>query len=153
MTYAKGTSVTVQSSQQEIGRTFARYGVETYSFGAGPGFALVEFMHVRLPIRLRLPLPDKPATRKAPNPKTGRTFDAWAGWEQDVRESWRALALFIKAALESTERGLVRPEQAFMAFLVTGDGSTMGERMLPAYVAAVGAGQLLELDPPPPGGV
>lgn len=146
MTYAKGTSVTVQSSQQEIGRILARYGVETYSFGAGPGFALVEFMHAGLPIRLRLPLPPKPEKQRAMNPKTGRHYDAWSAWDQEIRESWRALSLFIKAALESTERGLVKPEQAFMAFLVTADGSTMGERMLPVYMSAIGSGHLLALE-------
>ena len=42
--------------------------------------------------------------------------------------------LFIKAALESVDRGIVTVEQAFMAFLVTGDGETLGDKALPAYV-------------------
>lgn len=134
MAYAEGTTVTVQNSQMEIARTLARYGVESYSFGATPGWALVEFEHRHMPIRLRIPLPAKPAKEKGTNPKTGRTVNLWSAWEQDIKEAWRALLLFIKAALESVDRGIVTVEQAFMAFLVTGDGQTLGEKALPAYI-------------------
>ena len=134
MSYAQGTTVTVQASQMEIARTLARYGVESYSFGATPGWALVEFEARHLPVRLRVPLPGKPAKEKGTNPKTGRTVNLWTAWEQDVKEAWRALLLFIKAALESVDRGIVSVEQAFMAFLVTGNGQTLGDMALPGYL-------------------
>ena len=47
MTYARGTTVEVAASQQEIARTLTRYKVDTYSFGQSPGQALqtaVRFM-------------------------------------------------------------------------------------------------------------
>jgi hypothetical protein len=137
MAYASGTSVTVPNSQLEISRTLARYGVESYSFGATPGFALVEFEHQHMPIRLQIPLPTKPVKQKGSNPKTGRTIDLWAAHEQDVKEAWRALLLFIKAALESVDRGIVTVQQAFMAFLVTSEGQTLGQDILPRYVQAL----------------
>lgn len=137
MAYAEGTTVTVQNSQMEIARTLTRYGVESYSFGATPGWALVEFEHRHMPIRLRVPLPAKPPKEIAISPGTGRKVNVWKAWEQNVKEAWRALLLFIKAALESVDRGIVSVEQAFMAFLVTGDGQTLGEKALPAYVQHV----------------
>lgn len=131
MTYASGTTVTVDRSQQEIASTLGRYGVDTYTFGARPGAALVEFFFDDLPIRLEIPLPSKPENPKGRNPKTGRTIDLNKAWEQSVKEAWRALLLFLKANLEAVERGVITPEQAFMAFLVSSDGRTLGEVLLP----------------------
>jgi len=133
MAYAKGTTVSVSSSQMEIARTLERYKVHTYAFGARPGQAMVEFELAGLPIRLAVPLPDKPARQKGPSPETGRTVDLWTRWEQDVKECWRALLLLIKANLEAIERGIVKADQAFMAYLITNDGRTLGEVVLPAY--------------------
>lgn len=133
MAYAKGTTVSVSSSQMEIAKTLERYQVHTYSFGARPGLAMVEFELSLLPIRVAVPLPGKPARQKGPSPETGRTVDLWTRWEQDVRECWRALLLLIKANLEAIERGIVKPEEAFMAYLITNDGRTLGDVVLPAY--------------------
>lgn len=146
MTYASGTSVTVSSTQQEIGRTLTRYHVDTYSFGARPGMALVEFMLADLPIRVGIPLPEKPATEKGRNPKTGRTVNLWTAWEQDVRECWRALLLLLKANLEAVERGIVKPEQAFMAYLITPTGQTIGELVIPQYREALAGGGRLMIE-------
>lgn len=133
MTYAKGTTVTVQSSQMEISRTLNRYGIDSYTFGQTPGWAQVEFMHAGMPIRVRVELPAKPPKQMGVNTKTGRQVDLWKAHEQQIKELWRALLLFIKAALESVELGIVSVDQAFMAFLVTADGRTLGERILPEY--------------------
>lgn len=136
MAYAAGTTVTVQSSQQEIANTLHRYKVDTYSFGARPGLAMVEFALKDLPIRVAVPLPEKPKTQKGRNPSTGRIVDLWKAWEQDVRECWRALLLLIKANLEAVERGIVRAEQAFMAFLVAPNGQTVGDIVLPQFLTS-----------------
>jgi hypothetical protein len=143
MTYAKGTEVTVQRSQQEIATTLHRYGVDTYSFGAAPGIAQVEFVAQGYPVRVTVPLPRKPAKEKGTNPATGRVVNLWTKWEQEVKEAWRALLLLIKANLEAVERGIVRIEQAFMAFLVAPDGRTVGDVVLPQYVESVASGRTL----------
>lgn len=140
MTYAAGTNVTVESSQQEIGRTLARYRVEEYAFGAVPGKAIVTFVINNFPIRIGIPLPPRPepgAFRRAGN---GKKVPLDKDWDQEVREAWRALALLIKANLEAVERNIVGVEQAFMAYLVTGSGKTVGEIVLPQYQAALDSG-------------
>lgn len=140
MVYAEGTSVTVESSQQEIGRTLSRYRVEEYAFGAERGRALVMFKLGDLPIRVAVPLPERPpagATERAGN---GRRVPLEKKWDQQVREAWRALALMIKANLEACERNIVSPQQAFMAYLVTGNGQTVGDVILPQYEQALAQG-------------
>lgn len=145
MTYAKGTTVTVDKSQMEIAQILARYGVDTYGFGASPGGGLVEFAYKGMPIRLRVPLPVRPDKLEVRNPDTGRMVKTMPKWEQETREAWRALVLFIKAALESVERGIVKVEQAFMAFLVAPDGQTVGDKVLPSYLHAIATNTPLAL--------
>jgi hypothetical protein len=60
----------------------------------------------------------------------------WTRWEQDVRECWRALLLLIKANLEAVDRGIVRAEEAFMAFLIAPSGQTVGEIVLPQFLTS-----------------
>lgn len=132
MAYAAGTTVNVSASQQEIAKTLHRYGVETYSFGARPGEALVEFEMNRYPVRIMVPLPPKPPKQMGPSPESGRQINLWSRWEQELKEAWRALLLLIKANLEAIERGIVTVEQAFLAYLVGADGRTVGEAIIPS---------------------
>lgn len=134
MTYAKGTDVGVDRSQQEIVQLLRRYKVDTYGFGVETGRASVTFHLKGVPIRVGIPLPTRPERPKMVNPATGRMVDAITRWEQEVKEAWRALVLLLKANLEAVERGIVSVEQAFMAYLVTGDGRTVGELVLPQYL-------------------
>jgi len=131
--YAQGTDVPVDRSQQEVAGLFRRYKIDTYAFGAERGRASVGFEFKGLPVRIGIPLPPRPEHAKMRNPETGRMIDANARWEQEVKESWRALVLLLKANLEAVERGIVTVEQAFMAYLVAGD-TTLGEMVLPRYL-------------------
>lgn len=145
MTYAKGTSVEPAASQAEIGKTLARYKVDSYSFRQAPGRAEVEFMYGQTPIRIGIDLPERPATRSGRNPATGRPIDLVTRWEQEIRERWRGLALFVKAGLEACEMEVAEPDEVFMAFLVSADGSTLGERILPRYREAIAAGTTMAI--------
>jgi hypothetical protein len=131
VTYARGTEVNVAGSQQEVGRIFMRYGIETYSFGASPGKAVVEFLLGAFPVRVEVPLPPRPAEDKEQNPKTGRWVQTIPPWEQAVKERWRALVLLLKANLEAVELGLLSVEQAFMPYLILSDGRVLGDMVLP----------------------
>lgn len=133
--YAQGTEVPVDRSQQEIVRLFHRYRIDTYAFGAERGRASVAFEFQDMPIRVGIPVPTRPGAQKVRNPQTGRMVDAYARWEQEVKECWRALVLLLKANLEAVERGIVTVAEAFMAYLVAADGTqTLGEIFLPTYL-------------------
>lgn len=133
MTYAKGTDVGVAKSQEEITRIFQRYGVEIYGFMARPGQASVQFQLHGVPVDLAIPLPARPTEEKQLNPTTGRWVLAMPIWEQEVKESWRALVLLLKANLEAVDRGLLSAEQAFMAYVALETGGTLGDLVLPQW--------------------
>lgn len=140
--YARGTTVTVPSTQQELAAVFSRYGVDTYGFGATPGQAVVQFEVKSLPIRVAIPLPPRPAMERVRNPKTGRDVDAMTRWATEVREAWRALLLLVKSGLEAIERGITSADRVFMAWLVTPDGRTLDDHVLPAYLQSLATGRL-----------
>lgn len=133
MTYAKGTDVSVSKSQEEITKIFIRYGVEHYGFAARPGWAAVNFEVKDVPISIAIPLPHMPTEEKIRNPKSGYMVNALPLWEQEVKESWRALVLLLKANLEAVDRGLLSIEQAFLAYISLPNGETLGERVIPQY--------------------
>lgn len=62
-------------------------------------------------------------------------------WEKAVRQRWRALALLVKALLESVESDIVTFEQAFLPYtVVPGTGMTVAEHIGPALETAIEAG-------------
>jgi hypothetical protein len=114
MTYAKGTTVTVAKSQQEVASIFTRYGVRVFSLGQELDRAVVSFTitrhnHPDLPIRVGIPLP-----------KMGTNV---RDHDQAVRECWRALVLAV-------ERSIVSPEQAFLAYITDGE-RVVGDVLIP----------------------
>jgi hypothetical protein len=52
-------------------------------------------------------------------------------WEQACRSRWRALLLCIKAKLEACAVGITTFDSEFLAHIVTGDGRTVAERIVP----------------------
>ena len=76
-------------------------------------------------------MPRKTERRFTHHSRGARTPDAaLKEWEQAVRQRWRALALVIKAKLESVESGIETTEQAFLAnVVVMADGFTVYERI------------------------
>lgn len=135
MTYARGTDVSVTRSQEEIGKTFSRYRIETYGFNVRPGQAAVQFVLAGVPVDIAIPLPARPTAVRVTSPDTGRSVLAMPRWEQEVKEVWRALVLLLKANLEAVERGLLSAEQAFLAYVAIGDGSgrVLGDVIIPQW--------------------
>ena len=140
--YAQDTTVSVESSQQEIGRIFSRYKIDTYVFGATPGQALVQFEAHGFPIKIAIPLPARPGNPRVMNPATGRMVDANARWQQEIRSAWRALVLLIKANLEAVDHRITTVDRAFMAYLLAPDGRVLSEHVLPDYRDALTSGRL-----------
>lgn len=143
--YAATTEVTSQKSRAEIERTLARYGADSFAYGWDAGQAMVGFhMHNRR-MRFLLPLPNRndPAFTHTPTRGTLRTpAAAEAAYEQAVRQSWRALALVIKAKLEAVEAGIVGFEQEFAMHMVLPDGRTVADHVVPAIETAYATGQV-----------
>lgn len=151
MTYAKGTSVSVEKSRAEIETILQRYGATHFAYMVGPGKATIGFQAKDRRVRFDLPLPSVDAKEFARDGRgTVRTqIKRYEVWEQACRERWRALSLCIKAKLESVESRIETFESAFMAHIVMPNGQTIGEIAVPR-IAQIYAGSDVPLLPPPP---
>jgi hypothetical protein len=149
MTYAAGTSVSVEKSRAEIETILKRYGASHFAYLSEPERAVIAFRAKDRNIRFDLPLPRRDAFRRPPKQYRERTSaQIDAAHEQACRERWRALVLCIKAKLESVSSKIETFETAFMAHIVMPDGGTVGEHVLPR-IAAVYSGEKVPLLPPP----
>ena len=147
--YAAGTDVTSDRSRAEIERTLRRYKATAFSYGWDTDRAVVGFRVGGRMVRFTLPLPDPSAPEITRTP-TGRTKSPQAreaAYEQAVRQSWRALALVIKAKLEAVEAGIVTFDDEFMAHLVLPGGRTVSEHFGDELVQAIEGGTLPALLP------
>src|SRR3990167_4543719 len=134
MKYAQHTSVSVEKSECEIKTLLIRYGASQYASGWVKDKAIVQFHASERRIRFVLPLPSPKedrfvyVTRKGEVRKDlGERANEWAHelWEQECRQKWRALALAIKAKLESVESGIASFEEEFYAYIVMPGGKTL----------------------------
>lgn len=130
MKYAAKTSVPVERSKQEIERTLKRYGADQFASGWRQGAAVITFRLKNRYVRVGLPLPDRKA------------FSSQARFEQAERQRYRALALSIKAKLESVEAGIETFDSAFMSHIILPDGRTVGETLRPQIEEAYKSGKM-----------
>jgi hypothetical protein len=143
MKYASDTTVSVERSKAEIERLLQRYGAKEFAHGWKTSKAVIQFAMMDRVIRFVLPLPDKKEFEKTPSGRRTRNdADTLRAWEQGCRQRWRALALTIKAKLESAESGIEEFETAFMGQIVMPDGKTIGETVTPMIAQAYKSGKM-----------
>ena len=137
-TYAARTGVSVEKSKGEIERVLSRYGADEFAYVVRQDCAKVAFVLEGRRIQFTLPLPSQndpkfcktPTGRfRAPGEKTRAA--ALEAWEQACRQSWRALALAIKAKLEVVESGIATLEDEFLGYMVLPNGQTLSEWAVP----------------------
>jgi hypothetical protein len=147
--YAQHTSVPVDRSRAEIEHTLTRYGATGFGYSwerrevaidPTPAYgkktelrevATLVFHVTGRRVRLDVPMP---TLREA-----GSETRAAAA----ARQRWRAILLVIKAKLEAVDSGISTLEAEFLANIVTENGRTIGEVVLPRLTEAVQSGRLL----------
>lgn len=150
--YAAGTSVSVEKSKAEIETILRRFGADQFVLGWSGNGATIGFHCQGRMIRFDLRLPDR-GDKRFREYKRGtwvhRREPAQAEnlWEQACRESWRSLALVIKAKLAAVESGISTFEQEFLAHVLLPDGSNVGQFMAPQLERAYTCGEMPELLP------
>lgn len=129
--FAAQTRVPVDQTRVEIERTLSRYGANAFGYMSAPGKAIIAFEAGKRHIKITVPMPvgDSEKDRKA------------------ARQRCRALALVIKAKLESVESGIETLEQAFYANIVMPDGRTIYEVTREHVALAYESGQVQKLLP------
>lgn len=147
--FAQKTSVPVDRSRAEVERVLQRYGASGFGYSwqrrevpieppplHGAKTELREYSDIVFDfkgrrIRLDVPMP------------TEREAGTAAKVEAATRQRWRALLLVLKAKLEAVESGISTLEREFLADIVTEDGRTVGDILVPRITEAVRSGRLL----------
>ena len=148
--YAENTQVPSDRSRAEIETTLRRYGASAFGYGWDENAAAVMFRLNGRQIRFRLPMPDPGERRFTHTEGRGLVRSASAQeaeYEKAVRQSWRALALVIKAKLEAVAAGITTAEEEFLAHTVLPNGSTVGEWALPQIAQAYQRNEMPALMP------
>lgn len=130
MAYAERTEVPVSRSKAEIEALVERYGGTRYQSGWDGLRALIMFEAESRRIRFVLPLPQR------------GDYSSQRAYDQELRRVWRALALVIKAKLESVTSGIETLEEAFMAQVVLADNTTVAEWLAPQLAATYRSGAM-----------
>lgn len=126
--YASETTVSTEKSRMEIEQTLRRYKADGFYHGMDGRLAVIGFRMAERQIRFRLTMPDPKATEFTHSSRGPRSPDvAEKAWEQACRQSWRALALVIKAKLEAVAAGITTVEDEFLAHTLLPSGATVGE--------------------------
>lgn len=137
MSYAENTKVDVGKSRDEIERMLSKRGSTTFLAGVRNGRIFVAFeldnLHIRFEIEA--PVKDEYLKTESGKPRTEASFES--AFEQAQKQKWRAMFLSIKAKLISIEEGIETFEQAFLAHIVTNDGTTVGEKLIPRLQEAL----------------
>lgn len=136
--YASQTSVSVERSRAEIESLLRKHGAAGFAYAWQESSARIEFLMENRHLRFELALPPQtdPAFARTPGGRRmRRPEDRERAWEQACRASWRALLLIIKAKLEAIAIGVSVFEQEFLAFIVTKDGRTVADIVVPQLTA------------------
>lgn len=149
MSFAEGTSVPIERSKAEIESMLIRYGAEQFVSGWGESEARIQFRAKGRYVRFVLPIPKRDEKRFTQHARYAyrRRSDGevMKAWEAELRRLWRALALVVKAKLESVQSGIVGFEDEFMAHIVMPDGKTVAEHARPMIEQAYSSGQVVPL--------
>ena len=149
MPYAKDTKVSESRSREEIERTLQRYGADQFMYGWDAQTAILRFRVNNRHVEFKTEMPSRsdPEYTKTPTGKTRTQTAAIAEWEKACRQRWRALALVIKAKLESVESGIEVFEEAFMPQILLPTGGSVGAFMMPQIERAYETSQMPSLLP------
>lgn len=142
--YAEATAVPIARSRQEIDRLLREWGAEAiqWSDDFKGGRVSLRFLWVRDEARyiarftIMIPTDEQLASR-ATDGRSGR-FSETKLRRMVIsrgRQEHRLLLLWLKAALNAVEGGLVSPAAIFLPFLEGSNGKTVGEEAIPRLEA------------------
>lgn len=118
--YAKSTKVSIQRTILEIQKTLMRFGADTFAFIEQRDCTVIGFRCHNRNVRINVNYPAEPE---------GSSLKI--KWKQGKRQKFRALLLVIKAKLVAVEEGVASFETEFLPYLVTSNGATIAEKIIP----------------------
>lgn len=140
--YAADTTVPVERSKSQIEAMLKKHGAQEYATGWSETEDRIQFRIHSSMVRFILPRV-KRADYEHSYKGQVRSAEAVArAMAQADRQRWRALYVVILAKLEAVEAGIAIFEEEFLAFIVTKNGRTVGDMLVPQLQAAGGTLQI-----------
>lgn len=143
MKYAKGTGVSIEKSRGEIERILKRFGATQFAYAWKDQTAVVSFEAKNLRLRFVMKLPSQKEERFTKTEARGSDRSPEVAerlWESEARQSWRALALLVKAKLAAVDAGITSFQEEFLSHVVIpqpgGRSATAGEWLIPQLAVA-----------------
>jgi hypothetical protein len=135
--YAADTTVAVGRSKAAIEDLLRQHGATEFASGWDPTHDKMQFRLFDRTIRFMLPRPDKTLRKFTHDGRGSRRTPVQMAkvLDQADRQRWRALYLVIRAKLEAVEAGISIFEQEFLAYVVMGNGMTVGDVLVPRLQA------------------
>lgn len=115
MDYARKTSVSIDSSQQEVNRLLRRAGADKCMNGWDGDCAFVAFVLKDIPIRMKVDMPQKKDYEQTETGRQRKYNAALLAWEQACRQRMREFCLLLKAKLVAVSIDLRTIEHEFYA--------------------------------------
>lgn len=152
VSYAASTDVSADRSKAEIERLLLKYGATRFATGwdleAQAAVLTFDLNRRRIRFRLSMPSKDDRSFWHTPATKERRSESAaLARYEQAVRARWRSLVLALKAKLVAVDEGIETFEDAFLAYTVLPDNTTVGDWAKEQIETAYESGRMPELLP------
>jgi len=129
--YAAKTQVSPEKSRAEIERILARYGAKEFGYITKDTGAQIIFSLKNHCFCMNLVFQPLAKFSHDTRGKLRQPHIIRDQWEQATRQSWRALALVVKAKLEAVKAGISTIEDEFFAQMLLPSGKTIGEHILP----------------------
>jgi acyl-CoA reductase-like NAD-dependent aldehyde dehydrogenase len=144
--YAQDTKVSPEKSRQEIEQIVTRYGASAFAYAhkGSESTVMFEINNRRLKFIVELPANEREFAY-TPGGKSRTIDQARNAYEKAKRQKWRALALAIKAKLESVKSGITSFEEEFLAHIVMPDGRTVSQWVTPQIAKAYETGKMPQL--------
>lgn len=144
MKYAQSTSVPVDRSRLEIEALIRKAGADEIQVTTSRTRARIGFLLRGRMIRVDVSLPEPDEARFSIDARYSWKKNSAEKrdrlWQAELRRKWRVVLLTLRAKLELIHDGDSTIDREFFADLVTADGTTIGERLLPAIAATYKAG-------------
>lgn len=145
--YASKTDVPVSRSRDEIERTLTRFGATAFAYMNQGNRVAIAFEIKNIRVSMSMTLPDRDQFRLDSRGKVRTSTAIEKDWEQACRQRWRTLANAIKAKLAMVDDGLSTVEREFLADIMTPNGQTVGEILVPEIEAIGRSGRVPALMP------
>ena len=142
--YAQNTAVTVDRSKAEIERTLERYGATAFLSGydRDANVAWLMFRMKQATVKILIPMPRHEDFDRNDRGRLRKTEAQDLEWRKATRQRWRALALLVKAKLESVASGISTVEKEFLGDILLLSGRTIAEEIAPQIDAAFKEGRM-----------